>query len=105
MAIRRACSYSATIKTPKAPSNYSAMLLTIAQNGRNYINKSNGDAGLSTTATGVVVQLTQAETAQFESGADPAYIQLRLYASAYEAPGSACFAVDVLPALNEEVLP
>lgn len=102
MGIRRACSYQATIKTPQPPSAYSALLLTIAQNQRNLINKTEED--LLLTETGVILNLTQEETAQFKSGT-PAFLQLRCYASPTDAPGSKVWALDVYPALNDEILP
>lgn len=101
MAMRRACSYQATIRTPQAPGDYSEMLLTIQQKGQNLINKTKDD--LTINETSVIVNLTQQETAQFVAGV-PALLQLRCYASAYNAPGSAAWGVDVLPALNDEIL-
>lgn len=101
MGLRRACTYQATIRTPKAPGNYSKFLLTIQQNGQNLINKTQED--LSADATTVSVTLTQAETAQFVAGV-PALLQLRCYASATEAPGSKAWAIDVYPALNDQIL-
>lgn len=101
MGLRRACTYQATIRTPKAPSNYSKFLLTIQQNGQNLINKTQAD--LQTDATSVIVTLTQAETAQFVAGV-PALLQLRCYASADEAPGSKAWSIDVYPALNDQIL-
>lgn len=101
MGIRRACSYQATIKTPKAPSNYSKLLLTIAQNGQNLITKTESD--LQTNDTSVIVKLTQAETKLFVDGT-PAFLQLRCYAGAYDAPGSKVWPVEIWPALDDEVL-
>ncbi len=66
MAIRRACSYEATIKTPVAPSEYSAVLVTFSQDGNNLINKEIGDAGLTLDTDSVVVQLSQEETLLFQ---------------------------------------
>lgn len=101
MGMRRACSYQATIRTPEAPGNYSALLLTIQQGGQNLINKSKAD--LTVNETSVIVNLTQEETAQFAAG-KPALLQLRCFASAYDAPGSHAWAIDVLPALNDKIL-
>lgn len=101
MGMRRACSYQATIRTPQAPGDYSALLLTIQQGGQNLINKSEND--LTVNETSVIVNLTQEETAQFTAG-KPALLQLRCFASAYNAPGSHAWAIDVLPALNDEIL-
>lgn len=99
--IRRACSYEATIKTPVAPSNYSAILVTFQQNGENLINKQKPDLELTDVA--VIVKLTQDETKLFVSQKN-AYMQIRCYASAYDAPGSAVWKIPVEPALNDEVL-
>ena len=51
----------------------------------------------------MILQLTQAETAQFVAGI-PAQIQIRCYGSAYNAPGSAAYVIEVWPALNDEIL-
>ena len=66
MAMRRACSYQATIRTPQAPGDYSEMLLTIQQKGQNLINKTKDE--LTINETSVIVNLTQQETAQFAAG-------------------------------------
>ena len=101
MAFRRACSYEATIKTPVAPSNYSAILVTFKQGGT-VVQKDLND--LTTTASSVVVKLTQAETALFEAK-KKVYLQVRCYASAYDAPGSKIWELKVEDALDDEVLP
>lgn len=101
MAFRRACSYEATIKTPVAPSNYSAILVTFKQ-GDTVVQKDLND--LTTTASSVVVKLTQAETALFEAK-KKVYLQVRCYASAYDAPGSKIWELKVEDALDDEVLP
>ena len=102
MAFRRACSYEATIRTPVAPSNYSAILVTFQQGGVNLVQKALED--LTLTETSVVVQLTQAETALFEAKKN-AYLQIRCYASEYNAPGSKIWPLKVEDALDDEVLP
>lgn len=102
MGLRRACSYEATIQTPRAPSNYSAMLVTIQQDGVNLINKSKSD--LTVGDADVTLRLTQEETAQFRAGV-PALLQIRCYAGTYDAPGSAAWQIDVWPALNDSILP
>jgi hypothetical protein len=102
MALRRACSYEATIKTPVAPSNYSAILVTFQQGGVNLVEKTLQD--LTLTATSIIVKLTQEETALFEAK-KKAYLQVRCYASTYDAPGSAVWDIPVEAALNDEVLP
>lgn len=101
MAIRRACSYSATIKTPKAPSSYSEILVTFQQNGINIINKTLED--LTIDGDAFIVQLTQPETAQFTDGKQ-AWVQMRCFVSDVEAPGSPVWPIDVFPALNDTIL-
>lgn len=101
MAMIRACSYNCSIKTPEAPAEYSKLLVSIAQNGQTLINKTEED--LQTTADSVLVQLTQEETRLFKAPGK-AYLQLRCYKSAYNAPGSKLFSIDVWPANNDEVL-
>ena len=101
MAFRRACSYEATIKTPVDPSNYSAILVTFQQGGVNLVEKTEDDVTL--TSTSVIVKLTQAETALFEAKKNM-YMQIRCYASAYNAPGSKVWTIPVEAALNDEVL-
>ena len=101
MAFRRACSYRANITPPEAPATYTDVLVTFQQGGVNIINKSLAD--LTVEAADFVVELTQAETAQFESGKQ-AWLQIRCFASEYNAPGSAAWPLDVLPALNDQIL-
>lgn len=100
--IRRACSYEATIKTPQAPSHYSAILVTFQQNGENLVEKQIND--LTLTETSVIVKLTQAETALFVAKKN-AFLQIRCYAATYDAPGSQVWTIPVEAALNDEVLP
>ena len=102
MAIRRACTYKAVITLPYAPSHYSAILVTLQQNGINLINKNKSQLTVGTAD--VTLNLTQQETAQFEAGT-PAYLQIRAYASTTEAPGSRCWQLDVWPALDDRILP
>lgn len=102
MAIIRACSYTATIQTPEAPTNYSAILITFAQDGTNLITKTESDVTFDENK--VIVQLDQSETKTFTCG-KKAYLQIRCYESQYNAPGSMVWAIDVYPALNDEVLP
>ena len=101
MGIRRACSYQATFQTPEPPSNYSDILVTLAQNGVNLINKYR--ANLEITEKTVILKLTQEETKQFEAG-QPAQIQIRCFGGTYKAPGSAAYSIDVWPALNDIIL-
>lgn len=101
MSIRRVCSYSATIQTPVAPSNYSAIVVTFAQNGTNLISKNKSALTLGDST--VTVNLTQAETKLFEAG-KIALMQIRCYHSAYDAPGSAVWCINVEPSLTEDIL-
>lgn len=113
MAIRRACSYAATITTPEAPSGYSAILVSFSQNQRIIHSFELGDPEIVVNANDVTVQLTQAQTAQFmpsegsamgrEDG-QMAYLQIRCYKSAYDAPGSKVWAIEVYDSLETEVL-
>ena len=101
MAFRRACSYRANITPPEAPATYTDALVTFQQDGVNIINKTLSD--LTVSGDDFVVKLTQAETALFTAG-KPAFMQLRCYASAYNAPGSKPWPIDVMPALNDSIL-
>lgn len=101
MAFRRACSYEATIKTPVDPSSYSAILVTFKQ-GEISVQKELND--LTLTSTSVIVKLTQAETALFEARKN-VHLQIRCYASTYDAPGSKIWDLKVEDALDDEVLP
>lgn len=104
MAIRRACSYEATIKTPVDPAEYSAILVTFSQNNQILVNRSIGDAGLTLNEDSVVVQLSQEDTLLFKPSI-PAFLQIRCYKATYDAPGSKVWAIDVFDSLNTEVLP
>lgn len=101
MAMVRACSYVAEIETPAAPSEYSAIQVTVKQ-GNVEINKELSD--LTLTEDSVMVKLSQTDTAQFTCG-ENAYLQIRCYKSEYDAPGSEVWIIPVRPALNDEVLP
>lgn len=100
MAFRRACSYQATITPPEDPSTYSDGLVTFKQD---YVSINKNLADLTVSGSDFIVKLTQEETALFESGRK-VFLQIRLYASTYNAPGSAAWALDVLPALNDQIL-
>lgn len=101
MALRRACSYQANIKTPEAPDTYSAILVTFQQNQQNLFNLDKSQLIIGEEM--VTVQLDQEQTRQFQAGV-PAFLQIRAYKSQYEAPGSKVWTLDVYPALNDEVL-
>lgn len=103
MAIRRACSYAATITTPEAPGEYSAILVSFAQNGQNLVNLDQDSPALIIESDSVTARLTQEQTKQFTAG-EPAFLQIRAYKSAYDAPGSKVWAIDVYDSLNTEVL-
>ena len=100
MAFRRACSYSATITPPEAPETYTDGLVTFKQDDT-VINKALAD--LTVSGNDFVVQLTQEETAAFTAG-KRLFMQIRLFAETYNAPGSAAWPIDVLPALNDQIL-
>ena len=101
MAIRRACSYSATIKTPKDLSSYSEILVTFQQNKTNLISKHLEDITIS--GDSIVVKLNQTETKQFVAG-KTAFLQIRCFAAEYDAPGSSAWPLDVRPALDDTIL-
>ena len=101
MALRRACSYQANIKTPEAPDTYSAILVTFQQNQQNLFNLDKSQLIVGEEL--VTVQLDQEQTRQFQAGV-PAFLQIRAFKSQYEAPGSKVWTLDVYPALNDEVL-
>ena len=101
MAIRRACSYAANIKTPESPLVYSDILVTFQQNQANLFNLHAADLDIGDEL--VTVKLDQEDTKMFEAGV-PAFLQIRAYKSQYEAPGSQVWTIDVYPALNDEVL-
>ena len=113
MAIRRACSYAATITTPEAPAGYSAILVSFSQNQQIVHSFELGDPEIVVNANDVTVQLTQEQTAAFapsqgspmgRENAQPAYLQIRCYKSAYKAPGSKAWSIDVFDSLETEVL-
>lgn len=101
MAIIRVCSYTVGIKTPIDPSEYSKIVVTFSQDGKTVVQKDKPQ--LTLQSDGVKVQLTQQETALFKAPGK-ALMQLRAYKSAYDAPGSQMWAIDVYPSNNEEVL-
>lgn len=102
MAIIRCCSYTAGIKTPINPAEYSKILVTFSQDKKKIVVK--GKAELTLQEDAVKVQLTQEETALF-SAPGTALLQLRAYKSEYDAPGSRMWAIPVYPTNNEEILP
>ena len=102
MGMIRACSYTATIQTPQDPTDYSSILITFAQGGNTILQKDETDVLFD--GNKVVIQLDQEETKSFTCG-KKAYIQIRCYESQYNAPGSAIFAIDVWPALDDQILP
>lgn len=102
MAIIRACSYNATIQLPSDPDDYSAIQVTVSQEGVE-INKDESELEIRDDNC-VVLKLDQTETKQF-TACKNAFIQVRLYKSQYDAPGSKIWSVEVCPSLNEDVLP
>ena len=113
--ITRVCSYEAAILTPAPPSHYTRIVVTFSQNQEILATKTEQDQGRGMTLgeDGIVVSLTQEETSRFAPSlespmgrrcGEPAYMQIRAYASPYEAPGSCDWEMDVLDSLSEEVL-
>lgn len=101
MSIRRACSYQAEFTLPEAAESYTAILVTLSQRKQQIINKD--ETELTLEGSKAILKLTQAETLLFSADV-PAQIQLRAYKSAYDAPGSKIWTIEVNPSLNEEVL-
>ncbi len=101
MGIRRACSYRVRIRTTEPPDNYSDVLITIQQKKQNVISK--GLADLDSDDTYIIMKLKQEETRQLESGI-PTYLQFRGFIDEYNAPGSKCWPVEVLPTLDDRIL-
>lgn len=111
MAFRRFGSYQATIRTPEAPDGYSAIQVTIAQDQAVLVTKEKTD--LTIDGDTVVLNLTQQETAGFRptgvshmgrTPGGPAYLQIRCYKAATDAPASRIWALHVYDSNSEEVL-
>lgn len=111
MAIKRACTYSAAIQTPENPSEYSEILVLFSQDQELVVRKTKAD--LSASETGVLVVLTQEETALFRPSIEsplgkklgsPVYMQMRAYKDAEHAPGSDLWKIDVIDSLSDEIL-
>ena len=102
MAMIQACSYRATIQTPLAPENYSAIVVTFSQLGTILVTKTKGQLTLQDGLA--IVSLSQAETKLFTAGV-PALMQCRCYRSEYDAPGSALLPIEVWPSNYLGVLP
>lgn len=112
MPIRRAASYAATITPPKAPTEYSAVLVTFAQAQQIVISKNLAD--LSIEGDSFVVELTQEETLQFSPSepspmgtklGPPVFLQIRCYAGEYDAPASSNRMIPVYDSLDPTILP
>lgn len=101
MAFIRACSYGCSITPPKDPSTYNAVLVTIAQDGVNLVNKNLSDLEIS--GADIILTLTQQETAKFVSG-KRAWMQTRCFVSDSEVDGHVPWPIDVFPALNDTIL-
>ena len=111
--IRRACSYAATITTPEAPTEYSEIRATFAQDQQIVYNFTLNDDEMRMEEDGVIVMLAQEQTAAFKPSAGspmgrqlggPVYLQLRCYKSRYEAPGSKTWEIPVFDSENTEVM-
>ena len=112
-AIHRAGTFPVTIKTPKPPAEYSIIRVSFAQGQRLIVEKTNGDEGFTVGEDRVEVVLTQAETLAFEPTAGSpmgavtgpmAFMQIRCYKSAMEAPASKVWGIQVYDSLNQEVM-
>lgn len=112
-AIHRAGTFPATIKTPQPPAEYSIIRVSFAQGQRLIVEKSIGDEGVTLTEDTVEVVLTQAETLLFQPSAGSpmgaitgpmAYMQIRCYKSATDAPASAVWPLPVYDSLYQEVM-
>ena len=103
MAMIRACSYTATIQASTDPEEYSAILVTFQQDGENLIEKDETQVTFD-EGNKIIVQLDQDETKLFEC-CKKCFIQIRCYKAQYDAPGSAIWAIDVKPALDDVTLP
>lgn len=101
MAFIRACSYRCSITPPQDPSTYTAVLLTIAQDGENLINKNL--SGLEISGADFILKLTQQETAYFTAG-KRAWMQIRCFISDDDVAGNSPWPIDVYPALNDMIL-
>ena len=102
MAMIRACSYTATIQAPEDPTNYESILITFAQDGSVKLEKDETEVTFDDNK--IIVQLNQEETKSFACG-KKAYLQIRCFKSEYAAHGSMIWAIDVWPALDDQILP
>lgn len=98
---KRASSFGCTFYPPKNPTEYSAIIVTVAQDGVNLVNKTLAD--LQIDGGGVIVTLSQQETALFTAG-KRAWIQMRCFISDTEVPASDEYPIDVLPVLDDQML-
>lgn len=111
--IHRAGTCPVTIKTPLPPAEYSKIRISFSQDQVELITKNLTDAGVTIEDDTVVVVLTQQETLLFRPSVSspmgeklgaPAFMQIRCYKSAFDAPASACWLMDVYGSINTEVL-
>lgn len=102
MGIRCFGSYKATVKTPRTPREYTKIQIDISQNGTVLFTQTLSGNSRPTGET-ITVQLTQQQTGNFIPG-DPAYLQVRCFASAYDAPASRIWPLDVWPSLTSNIL-
>ena len=112
-AIQRAGTFTAKIRTPLAPSEYSKIRVSFAQNQQIVVEKQKGDAGFTVGEDSVELVLTQAETLRFAPTAGSpmgtvkgpmAYLQIRCYKNATDAPASKVWTLPVYDSLNLEVM-
>ena len=109
--IVRACAYNAVIHSKIDPTQYTKILVTFAQDQEIIGQKTEDD--LIIDGNDILVSLSQDETLQFRPSlksvmgrrtGSPAYMQVRLFSSTYDAPGSKQIAIEVVDSQSEEVL-
>lgn len=111
--IIRAGTFQAKIRTPLEPSEYSQIRVSFSQAQQLIVEKSIGDEGFTVGEDSVELVLTQAETLRFAptvgspmgiAKGPMAYMQIRCYKSATDAPASATWPLAVYDSLNQEVM-
>ena len=99
--MRRATSHPFSWQLPRDANEYSAIVVTLEQNGEIILNKTKNDMEIEGNKVRLV--LTQEETLLFEKD-EPAYVQIRAYRNPKDAPGSKIYKIQVHRSINEEVL-
>lgn len=100
--MRRASTHCFGFVLPEDASHYEEILITVKQELTNIvINKRKSEISIDGKAVSII--LTQEETNRFAPDID-AMVQLRCYASVFEAPASKIWKIPVENSLNDEVL-